>query len=525
MKKVKYVLTLLLVLSLSFTLSACHKKRALEVFSVPESFDYNKNYEINFWAKNDNNMNQKNIYNQAIEKFEALYPNINVTLKSYTDYSSIYNDVITNISTNTTPNVCITYPDHVATYLEGDNIVVSLDELIDDSKFGLGGSEVKFDSVKKDEIVESFLNECTLSDTYYLLPFMRSTEAMYINKDYVESLGYTVPDIMTWDFVYEVSQKAISKRKENQVLIPFIYKSTDNMMIQMLNQLDAPYSSKDGEIFIFNDETTNVLLDIKEIAETGAFSTFKISSYPGNFLNAGQCIFAVDSTAGATWMGSNAPLMDIDKDSVVQFETVVRPIPQYDTTNPLMISQGPSLCLFNKEDDGEVLASWLFMQYLLTNETQIAYAKTEGYIPVTNKALNDATYLDYLSREGEDNNEHYNVKIQASKLLLNNIENTFVTPAFRGSASLRDASGYLIEEVTKKSKLLEVDKDYIENTVYPNAISLYRIGLDTKASYQKLPLASIMLIVIIVVLWLLILTYLIYNNIVKKRKFSKKEKK
>ena len=42
---------------------------------------------------------------------------------------------------------------------------------------------------------------------------------------------------------------------------------------------------------------------IADHAKTGAFSTFKISSYPANFLNAGQCVFAIDSTAGSTWMG------------------------------------------------------------------------------------------------------------------------------------------------------------------------------------------------------------------------------
>ena len=50
-----------------------------------------------------------------------------------------------------------------------------------------------------------------------------------------------------------------------------------------------------------------------------------------------------------------------------------------------MISQGPSVCVFNKEDPQEVLASWLFAQYLLTDQVQIAYSQTEGYVPVTVK--------------------------------------------------------------------------------------------------------------------------------------------
>ena len=72
--------------------------------------------------------------------------------------------------------------------------------------------------------------------------------------------------------------------------------------------------------------------------------------------------------------------------------------------NPQMISQGPSLCIFNKEDPQEVLASWLFAQFLLTNDVQTAYSETEGYVPVTQTAQESSQYQDYLSREGEDNN-------------------------------------------------------------------------------------------------------------------------
>ena len=73
-------------------------------------------------------------------------------------------------------------------------------------------------------------------------------------------------------------------------------------------------------------------------------------------------------------MGTDAPLSDISADKLVRFETEVRMVPQFDPEHPKMISQGPSICIFNKSDDQEVLASWLFAQYLLTNDVQIAYA-------------------------------------------------------------------------------------------------------------------------------------------------------
>jgi len=530
----KFASLVLLAAVLCCMLAGCHGSQGLRPFEMPEEFDTSRNYEITFWAKNDTNVAQTNVYKKAIEDFHALYPNITVNLRLYTDYGRIYNDVITNISTNTTPNVCITYPDHIATYMTGDNAVVPLDGLMADEEYGLGGSALAFDSPSIEEIVPQFLSEGKIGGVQYAIPYMRSTEACYINKTMLESLGFTLPDALTWDFVWEVSDAA-AKQDENgvylangqQVMIPFIYKSTDNMMIQMLRQLDAPYSTEDGQILLFNETTEGLLYEIAEHVKTGAFSTFKISSYPANFLNAGQCIFAIDSTAGATWMGTYAPLSDIAEDKFVEFETVVMPIPQFDPENPKMISQGPSMCVFNKEDPQEVLASWLFAQFMLTNEVQIAYAQTEGYVPVTLKAQESAEYQDYISRSGEDNDLYYDVKIAASQLLMDNTGNTFVTPVFNGSASLRDAAGQLIENVTKSvRRKQDVNEEYMVK-LYTDVTALHHLdqgGDDLsggKAELGPLPGTSIALLCTLGAAWALIIAYVL-TDAVRKKKSAKK---
>ena len=91
-------------------------------------------------------------------------------------------------------------------------------------------------------------------------------------------------------------------------MIPFIYKSTDNMMIQMLRQQGAGYSTDAGQVEIFNDTTRDILYTVADHTKTGAFSTFKISGYPANFLNAGQCVFAIDSTAAPPGWEATLPL-------------------------------------------------------------------------------------------------------------------------------------------------------------------------------------------------------------------------
>lgn len=530
MKTKKIILSLIAPIAL-FCLTGCHGAKSLPAFEVPESFDESKNYELTFWAKNDNNAYQTAIYEKAVNDFEKLYPNVKVNMRLYTDYSLIYNDVITNISTGTTPNICITYPDNIATYMAGPNTVINLDTLFFNEKYGLKGSDVRFNGPSYEEIVPEFLNECILADGHYAVPYMRSSEACYINEDFVKALGYEVPDVLTWDFIWEVADKATEqnadgtyKLNNQNVMIPFIYKSTDNMMIQYLKQAGADYSDSEGNILLFNDTTKELLKTVCEHTKKGTFSTFKISSYPGNFLNAGQCVFAIDSTAGATWMGSRALLLDISEDKLVDFETVVRPIPQLDPENPVMISQGPSVCIFNKEDPDEVLASWLFTQYLLTNDIQIPYSQTEGYVPVTKCAQESPEYKTYLSIEDYNDEKQYPVKIQATNLLINNINNTFVTPVFNGSASLRAASGDLIESVVKGVRRKQnVDDKYID-ALFKETVALHHLNSVTGTNVAPsdlgpLPIASRVLLLTLVIVWVLIgLYYLREKNRSRKQK-------
>ncbi len=538
MKMQKRILSFFLMSALAagslLSLAGCHGSMGLKPFEMPEEFDSSRQYEITFWAKNDTNKTQTAIYEQAIAGFEKAYPNVTVNLRLYTDYGKIYNDVITNISTNTTPNVCITYPDHIATYLTGANQVVPLDELFADEDYGLGGKEVRFDAPTEEEIIPQFLEECWFEGHYYALPYMRSTEACYINKTFVEEMGYTLPESLTWDFMWEVSEAAMAQDEEGnflvngqKVMIPFLYKSTDNMMIQMLKQKDAGYSTEDGEILLFNDTTKELLYTIAEHGKTGAFSTFKISSYPANFLNAGQCIFAIDSTAGATWMGTNAPLSDMSEDKVVDFETAVMPIPQFDPEHPQMIFQGPSVCIFNKSDSQEVLASWLFVQYLLSNEVQIAYSETEGYVPVTSKAQESEEYQDYLSRCGEDNGTYYDVKIQAAQLLLENMDHTFVTPVFNGSTSLRGAAGQLVENTVKSVRRKEtIDEDYMEK-LFEDVTSLYRLdqigssavpNASAKEDLGEFPGTAVVLLASLAGVWAVMIVYFVVQTVLKRKR-------
>jgi len=174
----------------------------------------------------------------------------------------------------------------------------------------------------------------------------------------------------------------------------------------------------------------------------------------------------------------------------------------------------------------------LFAQYMLTNTVQIAYAQTEGYAPVTIKAQQSPEYLDYLNHSGENNELYYNVKIDATKLLMVNTENTFVTPVFNGSASLRNAAGQLIENVTKtvrRGKTL----DY--SALYKEVSALYRLDqivpdtddgdaiIHQSTDNEPLPKEAVLLIVGLAACWFGIIFAVCWDA--QKKKIKKKQEK
>ena len=97
----KKILSLLFTLVLILVLGSCHRgSNRLASLNLPETFDETREYNISFWAKNDGNTEQVRVYNEAIEKFEKIYPNINVEIRHFSSYPDIYRDVLVNIATD-----------------------------------------------------------------------------------------------------------------------------------------------------------------------------------------------------------------------------------------------------------------------------------------------------------------------------------------------------------------------------------------------------------------------------------------
>jgi len=122
----------------------------------------------------------------------------------------------------------------------------------------------------------------------------------------------------------------------------------------------------------------------------------------------------------------------------------------------------------------------------------------------------------------DGNDLYYSIKLDASKLLLDNVDKTFVTPVFNGSASLRDAAGQMIENTAKAVRRHQtVDGAFIEK-LYGDMTSLYRLDQHASTGAGKtelgpLPDTAVMLLTVLGITWLLIGVYVL-NEFRKEKK-------
>ena len=125
-------------------------------------------------------------------------------------------------------------------------------------------------------------------------------------------------------------------------------------------------------------------------------------------------------------------------------------------------------------------------------------------MPVTSKAQQSEEYKDYVNRSGEDNDEHYWVKIAAAKLLQDNTANTFVTPVFNGSASLRNAAGQLIESTVLSIRRKEtVDEAYMQK-LFADVSTLHRLDEVESTDLGPMPETAVWLLAGLGGTWILL---------------------
>ena len=411
-------------------------------FTVPEGGYDGSAVTITFYHTMGANI--RTVLENYIVEFNKLYPNITIEHEQVGSYDDVRDQISKEITVGGQPNIAYCYSDHVALYnLTG--AVTALDSLIESDVTVTradGTTEtLGLTDEQKADFIEGYYNEGKQfgDGLMYTLPLSKSTEVLYYNVDFFTEHKLKVPT--TWDEMEAVCEQI---KKIDPDCIPLGYDSAANWFITMCEQYGSPYTSATGDHFLFNNDTNKAFIKrFNEWFQKGyvitqdLYGTYTSSLFTGEDANS-RSYMCIGSSAGATHQRPDA-----DASGNYPFEVGITTIPQVNAAEPKVISQGPSVCIFQKDNPQEVIASWLFVKYLTTCvEFQAEFSMASGYVPVIKSVAENPVYADYM--DSADGGRY--IAALSAKICMEQEDAYYASPAFNGSSTARDQVGFLVNE-------------------------------------------------------------------------------
>ena len=408
-------------------------------FIVPEGGYDGSAVTLRFYHTMGSNLTA--VLDQYIAEFNKLYPNITIEYLSAGGYDDVRDQISTEITVGNQPNIAYCYPDHVALYNLA-KAVTTLDDLIASQETVTradGTTEILgLTQEQKDDFIQGYYNEGKQfgDGLMYSMPMSKSTEVLYYNKTFFDEHGLTVPT--TWDELKELCAKI---KEIDPKSIPLGYDSENNWFINMCEQYQSPYTSASGDHYLFDNEQNRAFVkEFNEWYQKGYLTTQTLyGAYTSGLFTSTTDVksyISIGSSAGAVHQRPAA-----NADGSYPFEVGIASIPQVDAENPKVISQGPSLCIFQKSNPQEVIASWLFVKYLTTTvDFQAAFGMASGYVPVLKSVSADPAYAEFIANA--DGGTY--VSALSAKVCLEQENAYYTSPAFNGSSTARTQVGSLM---------------------------------------------------------------------------------
>ena len=465
-KRIISILLLACMILSIFGLTACQpggNKVLAGNFEIPEGGYDGSEVTIVFYHTMGSNLSD--VLNIYIEEFNQLYPNIHIQHEQVGGYDDVRDQIKTELTVGNQPNVAYCYPDHVALY----NIaraVVTLDDLIaSDIKVTRADGTTDILGLTDEQIadfIEGYYNEGKQfgDGLMYTMPMSKSTEVLYYNKTFFDANGLSVPT--TWEELEALCAKILEIDPD---CIPLGYDSENNWFINMTEQYGSPYTTASGdEHFLFDNDTNKAFVKMfREWYQKGYVTTQEIyGAYTSGLFVATtgtNSYMSIGSSAGAT---HQRPTKTADG---YPFEVGIAPIPQVDASNPKVISQGPSLCIFKDANPQEVIASWLFVKFLTTNvDFQAEFSMASGYVPVLKSVAQNEVYAQFLANA--DGGDY--ISALSAKICLEQEKAYYTSPAFNGSSAARDQVGLLLQSAFTSND--GGDLDAMIDKLFANAI-------------------------------------------------------
>ncbi|WP_161554989.1 ABC transporter substrate-binding protein [Candidatus Phytoplasma ziziphi] len=342
-----------------------------------------KKVKITFW--HNLYAEERKVLNKIIQDFEKDYPGIEVLEDNKGNWGQIFKHVSNALTVDKQPNLVVSYPDHVGFYHKS-NKVLPLDAFID--------KDEDFKNNKQNDFLPYYFAPIQIEDKikhYYYLPFLKTTEIMFYNKDLLKSIHDKIPELindkgeiakdsLSWVQMDEISK--ILKDSNKKDFIPIVVDSESNLFIISTQQkgINYPLTKEQTQDFLHNSEVQELLQEFK-------------TRYDNKHLTLGKLTGEEDKVPEllinnniAFYITSTRRLDNLCIDNAFIPKLGYTNVPTVNSESNKNILQGSNVNLFYSKNKDEMLASWFFLKHLTSEDVYKDFLKENKFFNITRQA-------------------------------------------------------------------------------------------------------------------------------------------
>ena len=229
----------------------------------------------------------------------------------------------------------------------------------------------------------------TIDNELYSMPFNSSTPILYYNKDMFEKAGITeVPDSL--EGIGEIGQQLLDNGGAGEAMSMGIYgwffeQLISKQGLEYANNGNGRKEAATAVTFDENGAAKNILTVWKDLNDKG------FAPIVGKGGDAGLADFSAGKSA--ITLGSTASLKQILQDVNGKFEVGTAYFPKVSSSDEGGVSiGGASLWALDNQDPKKLRATWEFIKFLISPESQAYWNAQTGYFPVTVAAQEEETF-------------------------------------------------------------------------------------------------------------------------------------
>ena len=236
----------------------------------------------------------------------------------------------------------------------------------------------------------------TEDGTMYSMPFNSSTPLLYYNKDMFDAAGITeIPTSLPE--IAEVGDALMNQGGAQEVIAISIYgwyfeQFLCKQGLDMVDNGNGREAAATKVVFDENGGALNILNAWYDLYQQG---------YAPNVGRSGSDTATTDFTSGkaAMMLGSTASLKQVLEDSGGNFEvgTAYYPAVSPDDQGGVSIG-GASLWALNNNDEKQAAATWKFIKFLISPESQAYWNAQTGYFPIVTAAQEEQAFKDNIAQ-------------------------------------------------------------------------------------------------------------------------------